>query len=108
MSIPVDSLRKLPPGAVYEKKSGQAGLKLAYKDGNIVGSATCDSIVDRLRYTYEERIDRITKENTELREQIKPPENPFKWYLYGVLTGIIVTILIILFIKYRRKWQNTF
>lgn len=108
MSIPVDSLRKLPPGAVYEKKSGQAGLKLAYKDGNIVGSATCDSIVNNLRYTYEERIDRITKENTELREQIKPTENPLKWYLYGVLTGIIVTVLIILFIKYRRKWQNTF
>ena len=107
MSIPVDSLRKLPPGAAYEKKSGQAGLKLTYKDGNIQATATCDSLIN-LVYTYEETINRLTQENAELQEQIKPPENPLKWYLYGVLTGGIATILIILFIKYRRKWQNIF
>ena len=110
MSIPVDSLRKLPPGAAYEKKSGQAGLKLAYNNGNIQASASCDSL-QYLVYTYEETIDRLTKENAELREQIKPPENPLKWYLYGVLAGVIITVSIILFIKYRRKWriaQNIF
>lgn len=107
MSIPVDSLRNLPEGAVFEKKSGQAGLKLSYKDGKVLASATCDSLQNVL-YTYEETIDRLVKENTELKEQIKPPENPFKWYLYGVLTGAIVTVLISLFIKYRKKWQHIF
>lgn len=107
MSIPVDSLRKLTPGAAYEKKSGQASLKLSYKDGNILGSATCDSL-QNLVYTYEELIDQLKKDNSELQEQIKPPENPLKRYLYGVLTGAVVTIIIILFIKYRRKWRNIF
>ncbi|WP_234999324.1 hypothetical protein [Parabacteroides chinchillae] len=102
MIIPTDSLRNLPTGAVYEKKSGQATLKLGYKDGNIIATATCDSL-QQLVYTYEEELSRLKKENTELQEQIKPPENPFKWYLYGVLTGIILTIASVLIIKHKRK-----
>lgn len=70
-----------------------------------MGSATCDSL-QNLVYTYEELIDQLKKDNSELHEQIKPPENPFKRYLYGVLTGIILTISFYLFIKYGKKWRN--
>lgn len=99
----MDSLRKLPPDAAYEKKSGQANLKLSYNNGNIQASASCDSL-QYLVYTYEETIDRLMKENAELQEQVKPPEFTLKCYLTGVLTGIL-TILIFQFI---RKWQNIF
>ena len=45
LSIPADSLRKLPEGAVYRGKSGQANLTVGSDDsGNIVAEASCDSL----------------------------------------------------------------
>lgn len=101
----MDSLRNLPEGAVYEKKSGQAGLKLSYKDGKILASATCDSL-QQLVYKYEEELTRIRDQLEQYQKDSKPHESPFKWYLYGVLTGIAGAIIILLFIKHRREWQN--
>ncbi|UVR15612.1 hypothetical protein [Parabacteroides distasonis] len=45
LTIPADSLRKLPEGAVYRGKSGQANLTVGSDDsGNIVAEASCDSL----------------------------------------------------------------
>ena len=45
LSIPADSLRKLPEGAVYRGKSGRANLTVGSDDsGNIVAEASCDSL----------------------------------------------------------------
>ena len=45
LSIPADSLRQLPEGAVYRGKSGQANLTVGSDDsGNIVAEASCDSL----------------------------------------------------------------
>lgn len=39
LAVPVDSLRRLPAGAAYTEKSGQATVSLSYEDGNVVASA---------------------------------------------------------------------
>ena len=44
MEIPIDSLRKLPEDAVYEKKEGKATVKAGVKDGTLLVSASCDSL----------------------------------------------------------------
>lgn len=101
----MDSLRSLPPDAGYTAKSGQAGLKLTYRDGNIHAVATCDSLqelVFRLEEELHQARDRLERQETE----IKPAGNPIKQYLYGVLTGIILAISFYLFIKYGKKWRN--
>ena len=62
LSIPADSLRKLPEGAVYRGKSGQANLTVGSDDsGNIVAEASCDSL-QQLVLWYEEELARIRSE----------------------------------------------
>lgn len=107
LTIPMDSLRKLPPGAAYEKKSGQATVKAAMKGSSVFVSATCDSL-QNLVYQYEEELTRIRDQLEQYQQESEPCESPFKWYLYGILTGVAGAIIILLFIKYRRKWQNIF
>lgn len=102
LTVPMDSLRRLPEGAAYTKKSGQATLTLKVKGDSIQGTASCDSLqqqVFRLEEQLHQARDRLEQRETE----IKPAGNPLKYYLYGVLTGIILTISFYLFIKYRKK-----
>ncbi len=62
LTIPADSLRKLPEGAVYRGKSGQANLTVGSDDsGNIVAEASCDSL-QQLVLWYEEELARIRSE----------------------------------------------
>lgn len=62
LTIPADSLRKLPEGAVYRGKSGQANLIVGSDDsGNIVAEASCDSL-QQLVLWYEEELARIRSE----------------------------------------------
>lgn len=107
LTIPADSLRNLPSDAGYTAKSGQAGLKVTYRDGNIHAVATCDSLQQHV-FQLEEELHQARDRLEQSQTEIKPAENPLKYYLYGVLTGIILAISFYLFIKYKRKWQNTF
>lgn len=105
LAIPMDSLRKLPEGAAYTKRSGQATLTLRLRGDSVHGVATCDSL-QRLVYELEERL-RQAQDRTERAETIKEPVTiPFrtrlKWYLSGVLTGIILVIII----RTTRKWTR--
>lgn len=97
LTVPMDSLRSLPPGASYRAKSGQAGLNIGYKDGNVLASASCDSL-QQLVYILEEELHQA-RDRLEQKETIKEaPEFTLKCYLTGVLTGIL-TVLIFQFIR---------
>lgn len=106
----MDSLRKLPEGAAYTKRSGQATLTLRLRGDSVHGVATCDSL-QRLVYELEERL-RHTHDRTERAETIKEPVTiPFrtrlKWYLSGVLTGFILTTIIqIIYKTWQRRQQG--
>ena len=65
LTIPPDSLRKLPSGSSYHSRNGQAGLTVkSDAAGNIIAEASCDSL-QRLVLCYEEELTRIRNETHE-------------------------------------------
>ena len=60
LTIAADSLRKLPEGAVYSGKSGQANLTVGSDDsGNIVAEASCDSLQQLVLWYEEEQLEGV-------------------------------------------------
>ena len=79
LTIPADSLRKLPEGAVYRGKSGQANLTVGSDDsGNIVAEASCDSL-QQLVLWYEEELARIRSETkNEISNDVQTEKNALR------------------------------
>lgn len=101
LTIPTDSLRKLPKGAAYRSKSGQANLTVGSdKSGNIVAEASCDSL-QQLVLWYEEELTRmrsdtrdVVKNDVQMEE--KRPPNLIRAFIVvfcaGLLVGLLLTI----------------
>lgn len=107
LSIPADSLRKLPEGAVYRGKSGQANLTVGSDDsGNIVAEASCDSL-QQLVLWYEEELAHISvaKTKSEISNDVqtveKRPPNRMRTFITGVLAGLLVGMLLTMKLKKR-------
>ncbi|MFS0846973.1 MAG: hypothetical protein ACLVK0_14795 [Parabacteroides merdae] len=88
LTIPADSLRKLPEGAVYRGKSGQANLTVGSDDsGNIVAEASCDSL-QQLVLWYEEELARIRSETkNEISNDVQTEEKTSSEPGAGVYLG---------------------
>lgn len=101
----MDSLRKLPEGAAYTKKSGQATLTLKVKGDSIQGIASCDSL-RQLVFELEEQLHEARDRLEQAEKVAEPVAIPFwerfKWFLTGTLTGVILVIII----KKIRKWTK--
>lgn len=97
MSIPIDSLRKLPTGAVYQKKSGQAGAKVSTNGNTVIVIATCDSLqreVDYFESLYlstKSQLDNLKEAVLTEKEQ---RSNPVKIALVALLIGIGIGIFL--------------
>lgn len=106
LTIPADSLRKLPDGAVYRGKSGQANLTVGTDGkGNLVAEASCDSL-QQLVLWYEEELTRIRSETkSEISNDVqtveKRPPNRMRTFMTGVLTGILAGVLLTMKLKRR-------
>lgn len=106
LTIPPDSLRKLPQGSAYHAKSGQANLTVKNDgDGNIVAEASCDSL-QRLVEWYEEELTRIRNDTSEeekndVRTTEKQPPNSILILLVAFIAGVASGIIITLKIKKR-------
>ena len=104
LTIPVDSLRKLPEGSVYRGKSGQANLTVGTDgSGNLVAEASCDSL-QQLVLWYEEELTRIrneTKNNVsnDVQMEEKRPPNRMRTFITGVLAGLLAGVLLTLKVK---------
>ena len=124
LTIATDSLRSLPSGASYSGRSGQASVKVSRKAATateperIYVYASCDSLqlqcdryertISNMRKAYGEqlsgtstRLSEAKQEEKELKE--KPPNGigtALKWYLMGLVSGIIGTL--ITFIKLKK------
>lgn len=104
LTIAADSLRKLPEGAVYSGKSGQANLTVGTDGkGNIVAEASCDSL-QQLVLWYEEELTRIRSETrNETRNDVqmeeKRPPNRMGTFITGVLAGLMAGVLLTIKVK---------
>lgn len=114
LTIATDSLRRLPTGASYQDRSGQASVKVTRRAATatepeyIYVYATCDSLqlqceryertIRNLHKDYGEQLNglkiRLAESKQELRELEEKPPNPvgmsFKWFVYGLLGGILI------------------
>lgn len=123
LTIATDSLRSLPAGASYSERSGQASVKVSRKAATatepeyIYVYATCDSLqlqceryerqIRNIHSQYGERLNemqgRLSATSNELEEVKEKPPNvigtALKWYFYGLLSGILATIIIFIKLK---------
>lgn len=123
LTIATDSLRSLPVGASYSERSGQASVKVSRKAATatepeyIYVYASCDSLelqceryerqIRNLHSQYGERLNemqgRLSATSHELEEVKEKPHNAIgtelKWYFYGLLSGILATIIIFIKLK---------
>ena len=99
LTIPADSLRKLPEGALYRGKSGQANLTVRNDgSGNIVAEASCDSL-QQLVLWYEEELTRIRSEtksetSNDVQTEEKRPPNRMWIFIAGVFAGSLAGVLL--------------
>ena len=127
LTIATDSLRSLPAGASYSERSGQASVKVSRKAATasepeyIYVYATCDSLqlqceryertIKNLHQDYGERLSGMMTRLAEARKEVqevqeKPPNGigtALKWYFYGLLSGVVLTIIIYIIIKKRKQ-----
>lgn len=123
LTIATDSLRSLPAGASYSERSGQASVKVSRKAATatepeyIYVYASCDSLqlqceryerqIRNIHSQYGERLNemlnRLAATSHELEEVKEKPPNAIgtalKWYFYGLLSGILTTIIIFIKLK---------
>ena len=123
LTIATDSLRSLPAGASYSERSGQASVKVSRKAATatepeyIYVYASCDSLqlqceryerqIRNIHSQYGERLNemqgRLSATSHELEEVKEKPPNAIgtalKWYFYGLLSGILTTIIIFIKLK---------
>lgn len=106
MSIPMDSLRNLPEGATFQKKSGHANVSVFTQGNNVGVVATCDSLQREVDYyaelyfsTLEELEDlRESSEESEERET-KNGHKPLLTTIIALTAGIIAGSTATLIIK---------
>lgn len=115
LTIPMDSLQRLPVGASYTDRSGQASVKVSRRPATaaepeyIYIDATCDSLllqceryertIRTLRKNYGEQHSglkiRVASQAQETREMEEKPttriRTAFKWLLCGILLGVIIS-----------------
>lgn len=110
ISIPVDSLLKLPSEATYTKHSGQASAAVSKRGEVIYVTATCDSLQREVEY-YEELYyrarDALEQHKNDLRteqeQRSEPLANPITIFIMGLVAGVITTVFIILTKKQHGK-----
>lgn len=97
MVIPLENLRKLPDGAAYIKKAGQANVKVTADGDSLLVFASCDSLALQCEQ-YEKELIRIRSDtDTQITEVRKNTfQASFKWCLGGFITGIIFTIIVLI------------
>lgn len=102
ISAPADSILRLPLGAVYFKRSGQATLTVSKEGEVIYVVATCDSLQREVEY-YEELYYRARDELEQYRNNSRSEKeqsrqtawNPILVFLIGFAFGSIVIIIFI-------------
>ena len=116
ITIPVDSLLKLPADAAYTQRSGQATASVKRDGDRIEVTATCDSLAREVEYYEElylhalEKLEAYELERSEESERIEsrrkedkePLGNPIVIFMIGIMAGALGTTAIIIYKKEKR------
>lgn len=107
LKLPIDDLRRLPSGAEFRDKSGQASVSVQFDQDTVCVSATCDSLQRMCSY-YESKYSLYKTEYENLMawqesELEEDPPDVIHIFFRGVLLGVLSTIAIIIFIKLKTK-----
>lgn len=102
IAVSVDSLLKLPEGAAYTKRSGQANIKVVTHGDTVYVTGTCDSLQRQVEYyeaLYHTARDALEQHESQYQQERKQRTNPAKialvFFIAGLFTGSITTIIII-------------
>ena len=107
----MDSVAKLPAGAWYAGRQGQASVQAGNDgNGNLLVESSCDSIQRRCWYLEEE----VTRIRNEWQEKAgRPPEvivhEPSGWQWFWMRTGQILTAaccLVIIGIRIKQRLKR--
>jgi len=101
IAVSVDSLLRLPEGAVYTRRSGQANVRVATRGDTVYVTGTCDSIERRADYyeamyrTAREAIETLEAEHQQEQKRLTSPVAVGVVNLAaGLLAGIVLTMII--------------
>lgn len=122
LTLSMDSLRRLPSGAGYTARKGQANVKVTRRaptekePEQLVIEAGCDSLelvcagYSKTISTLKRQLKEARKSNSELREETKESSgNTFlmrlEYFCAGLLSGLLSGIMgiVLIFIKLKRK-----
>lgn len=109
LSIPMDSLRKLPKSAEFRGKKGQANVIVRKGGDTIYVYAICDSLQRRCDY-YERRATLYKAAYDELvgllEKEKERRTNPVRTALVSLLAGIIIGVLSTNYCKTKKTGRN--
>ena len=97
LTVSVDSLLKLPEGAVFRESKDRAHIEAKQKGGVIYITGTCDSLQRQVEYyeaLYHTARDAL-EQNELIQERQKrsdPLADPILICVLGIVSGVLVTI----------------
>ena len=109
MRISVDSLLKLPQGATYHRKSGQAHAEVSIRGDTIYVTGTCDSLARQVEYyetLYHNARDALESYHATVQEETKTRESPLEIFVKGLALGFVAGISLTYFIKISKRRKN--
>lgn len=106
LTAPLDSLRKLPAGAVYTDSSGGLRVTASLKGDSLCVTAETENL-PRLEYQEEESREQTRSEQSESETVKEPAAVPFWNRLKHGLNGILIAFIIIIIFKRYKQWQKT-
>ena len=103
MSVSVDSLLKLPEGAVYRRSNERDHVEATHKGGIIYITGTCDSLQRQVEYyeaLYHTARDALEQTEQSLRQEQEKKTSTTPWrvdlamLMFGYFVGAAATIFI--------------
>lgn len=106
LTAPLDSLRKLPAGAVYTDSSGSLRVTASLKGDSLCVTAETENL-PRLEYQEEESREQTRSGQSESETVKEPVAVPFWNRLKHGLNGILIAFILIIIFKRYKQWQKT-
>ena len=98
MRISVDSLLKLPQGATYHRKSGQAHAEVSIRGDTIY--------VEYYEALYHNARDALESYHATVQKETKTRESPLEIFVKGLALGLVAGISLPYFIKISKRRKN--